>query len=185
MTDAERQQLRATCEATTPGPWFLAYATVHDGPRTRAYMRVEREIPDDAPEEAYDALPNTAVCHVPVVAGDTPTAQGARDGEFIATARTAVPRLLDEVDRLKVLAADRWALTAYRDLVEEAEVLVKERSQLRTELDEQHNAITCLRAALAEALDLFDDVWCTEHGHVSRPEQLERAAALRAWVRPC
>lgn len=183
MTSAERQQLRATCAAATPGPWFLAYATVHDGPRTREYMRVEREIPDDAPEEAYDALPNTAICHVPVIAGDTPTTQGAHDGEFIAAARTAVPRLLDEVDRLQVLAADRWALKAFRDTVEEAEALIKERTRLRTEVDEQHNAITCLRTALAEALDLFDAVGGPEHA--PRPEQLERAAALRALVPPC
>lgn len=36
-----------------------------------------------------------------------------------------------------------------------------------------------LRAALAEALDLFDAVWCPEHGHAPRAEQLARVDALR------
>jgi hypothetical protein len=36
-----------------------------------------------------------------------------------------------------------------------------------------------LRAALTEALDLFDATWCPEHGHAPKPEQLARAAELR------
>jgi len=45
--------------------------------------------------------------------------------------------------------------------------------------------IDVTNAALAEALDLFDAVWCPEHGHAPRPEQLARAEALRKLVRPC
>lgn len=41
-----------------------------------------------------------------------------------------------------------------------------------------------LRAALAEALDLFDATWCPEHGHAPRPEQLARAEELRKLVQP-
>ena len=47
--------------------------------------------------------------------------------------------------------------------------------ELRCALDE-------ITRGLAEALDLFDAVWCPEHGHAPKPEQLERAAKLRKLV---
>lgn len=43
--------------------------------------------------------------------------------------------------------------------------------ELRRELDEA-------AIGLGEALDLFDAVWCADHGHVPKPEQFARAAAL-------
>jgi len=44
--------------------------------------------------------------------------------------------------------------------------------ELRRDLD-------AMTAALGEALDLFDAVWCPEHGHQPRPDQLARAEKLR------
>jgi len=46
---------------------------------------------------------------------------------------------------------------------------------LRRELDD-------MTAALAEALDLFDNNWCPEHGHAPRPEVFERVVELRKKV---
>jgi len=47
--------------------------------------------------------------------------------------------------------------------------------ELRRALDE-------VTKGLAEALDLFDAVWCPEHGHAPKPSQLARAAELRKLV---
>ncbi len=41
-----------------------------------------------------------------------------------------------------------------------------------------------LRAALVEALDLFEAVWCAEYGHAPKPEQFSRAKELRKLVQP-
>lgn len=35
---------------------------------------------------------------------------------------------------------------------------------------------------LGEALDLFDAVWCADHGHVPTPDQFARAAALSKTI---
>ena len=35
---------------------------------------------------------------------------------------------------------------------------------------------------LRRALDLFAEVWCPEHGHAPKPEQITRAAELRKLV---
>lgn len=43
--------------------------------------------------------------------------------------------------------------------------------------------IRLLHSALAEALDLFDQTWCSEHGHAPKPEQLARAAELRKFLK--
>ena len=50
-------------------------------------------------------------------------------------------------------------------------------SQGATKLADEE--IKQLRAALVEALDLFDATWCPEHGHAPKEEQLARAAELR------
>ncbi len=49
-------------------------------------------------------------------------------------------------------------------------------------LDQRAARSVQLALALAEALDLFDATWCTEHGHSPKPEQLARAAELRKLV---
>lgn len=47
----------------------------------------------------------------------------------------------------------------------------------------EHENVT-LRAALTEALALFDATWCPEHGHAPSPEQLARIEVLRKMVKP-
>lgn len=50
-------------------------------------------------------------------------------------------------------------------------------SQGATKLADEE--IKQLRAALTEALNLFDSTWCPEFGHAPKEEQLTRAAELR------
>ena len=97
MTNERLEEIAARVNAATPGPWFAAASSVHSAPLSREYDRVERDIPEDAPAEAYAALPNSCVATVPVVSGDTPTARGVADAAFIAHARDDVLALLDEV----------------------------------------------------------------------------------------
>lgn len=180
MIDEELAEIRAVSDEATPGPWFLAYATVHDRPRAQEFMRIERETPDAAPDAAYEKLPDTAICHVPVVAGDTPTAQGARDAKFIAVARTAVPRLLDEVAQLRDHVSHIPALLDNINRLTKAVCEPPEFLEAVRVATSDEN--TQLRAALAEAIDIFDATWCPEHGHAPKPEQLERMSALRQLV---
>ena len=49
--------------------------------------------------------------------------------------------------------------------------------ELRRSLDEVSTGLTA-------ALDLFDAIWCPEHGHEPKPEVFARVAALRKLVRP-
>ena len=79
----------------TPGEWFFdSYSSVHSKPRVDEGDALERLIPDDAPDDdpRWAALPESGVCQVPCIAGDTGTAQGAHDARFIAAARTGWPR---------------------------------------------------------------------------------------------
>lgn len=145
VTDQDLAKIRSMIEATTPGPWFLAYATVHDEPRTREFMRIEHGIPDDAPDEAYEKLPNTAICHVPVVAGDTPTAQSSRDATFIAAARTAVPMLLDEIKRLRESVECLEAARA--DVARQLAEMTSARDEACGELEDTGGEFAITRAA--------------------------------------
>jgi hypothetical protein len=96
---ADLNKLRALAESATPGPWvFNSYSGVYSAPRSRERHEAEDMIPLDAPDDAYDALPEALIASVPVQMGDTATTQGARDAALIAAARTAIPELCDEVE---------------------------------------------------------------------------------------
>lgn len=88
MTDAE---LRALCEAATPGPWGVAYTSAGEakivvGDKGIALLR-----------HAWESSPDAA---------------------FIAAARTEVPRLLDENAALRLeLAQEREHHAFYRERV--------------------------------------------------------------------
>ena len=91
------------------------------------------------------------------------------DVEFIAASRGAVPALLDEVERLR----------------EENRVLTNKMSLTQGVSDkilEDLVDVEILRAAITEAIDIFDATWCPEFGHAPKPEQIERMAELRHLV---
>jgi len=163
ITDDDIKRLRALCEAATPGPWFRAYSAVHAESLTAEYSRIERTIPEDAPDEAYGALPDTAVAFVPVAYGDTPTVQGAKDGDLMAAARTALPALLEEVERLRLnvksllevntirrqllafVKMDRDKVRAAREQASQGRRYYADRTeQLEREVSRLHNAATLI-----------------------------------------
>ena len=75
MTDDELQTIKRLCEAATPGPW-------------RAFI------------EGRDHLAGSSFIQTPV---DDIELSGATDADydFIANARQDIPRLLDEIHRLR------------------------------------------------------------------------------------
>ena len=114
--------------AASPAPWFFdSYSSVHSEPLTREHSRIEATIPDDAADDdpAWATLPETLVCRVPCVAGDTGTAQGRADGAWVAAARTGWPRdaarvgvLADRCAALEARIATLSALVAAGDRME-------------------------------------------------------------------
>ncbi len=102
-TDVDRRldEVRGRAEKATPGKWFLSYCHVSSAPVVKEYDRLERLIPPDAPDSAYDHLPETQVANVPASHGDTPGLQAFKDGDFIAHARDDIPWLLSLVDELR------------------------------------------------------------------------------------
>ena len=104
---------RLDAEATK-GPWFYnSYSGVFSEPVSREYDAAVEALPDDAPDEAFGGLVEPCCAHVPVVGGDTATAQGAHDAALIAAYRTAAPLLADECSRLQAEVAQ---LRAERDM---------------------------------------------------------------------
>jgi len=106
ITDAELAEWERLANEATAGPWYFnGYSAIFSGPLSNEYDRIEREIEakygDGAPTSAFAALPETQCAYVPVVGGDTGTAQGMKDAAFIAAAREALPRLVAEVRRLR------------------------------------------------------------------------------------
>jgi hypothetical protein len=101
-------ELHSLTDAATEGPWFYnSYAGVFSEPLSLRYMQMEVELDARLKAEArestdddFAAFPDSLVCGVPVVGGDTATGQGRRDAAFIAAARGAVPKLLALVDGL-------------------------------------------------------------------------------------
>ena len=83
MTPLEREKLRALCDAATPGPWKARHRafglTAEDDECSGLGLVV------DGPPEAWNR---------------GQYARGA-DARFIAAAREALPRLLDELERVE------------------------------------------------------------------------------------
>lgn len=80
ITKEQIARLRELDKAATQGEWFIQYCHIFGG-----------ELNDDS-----DPLADVAIA-----GGDTPTAQGSADGEFICRSRNLLPALLDEVERLQ------------------------------------------------------------------------------------
>lgn len=151
-------ELQALADATTPGPWHHdSYGQVFSGALARAYNTAESQLPDDAPESAYDGLPDPTVCGVRRRGGEPADPVAASDAEFIAAARTAVPHLLDGIRRLE----------------SEADALRSENLTLRLQLvaaESRHAALAHpdIHAAIAETeppFPLMDGPIPTVAGH--------------------
>lgn len=105
MTPARLNELRALCDAATEGPWKTCGASddrckcghVWSRPRDghiATAMHIDQYAKDDPGRlEAEELVPH-----------DLDEMVG--NARFIAAARTAIPELLDEIERLKKLIGD-------------------------------------------------------------------------------
>ena len=82
MTEEQIKAARARCDAATEGPWDFDTEFFNDGPGSNWTVYPEHD------DEHQIALVNGKM-------------NGAGDAEFIAHARTDLPRALDEIDRLR------------------------------------------------------------------------------------
>ena len=128
ITDDEIKAARALCDAATPGPWKHVR-----GPAARdvLYDANGRELLFTSNE--YYARADLE----------------ENDAAFIAAARTLVPRLLDEVERLR---------TALAEAVDIANDQVRQRTNLAAAVEGDAWRMAALRSALAEAVDALNDV---------------------------
>lgn len=103
MTDrlsaADRAAIRARCEAATPGPWQRDDGNDASGYIVVVTLAFDPDGPNYAPDDNY--------C---VVACDEDYPMKATDADFIAAARSDVPRLLDALEAAE--AKTQAALTA-------------------------------------------------------------------------
>jgi hypothetical protein len=99
MSDAELAAIRERCEAATEGPW----------------RRITLDIPwnDVVTDDQQTVVANSwDICEIAtrerIVEPKWTLQHDIADAEFIAAARTDVPALLDEVDRLRGLLRDAY-----------------------------------------------------------------------------
>lgn len=99
LTDADLDEIEARANAATPGPWDVSDGNEGDWPPRPLWM---------VTNEAFHNPP--ADDDTPWIAAELHT--GVRDdAEFVAAARTDVPRLLAEVRRLRAALASLPAAT--------------------------------------------------------------------------
>ena len=136
-------ELDAAREAATPGPWFFnSYSAVMSSPRLGEYNDAESLIPEDAPDEAYDGLPEFVVARVPVAGGDTATRQGATDAALIVAAVNHLPALVS-------------ALRAVADLADELEAEARRHDDAEpVTTQDLHRMILAAKHCRAHARDL-------------------------------
>ncbi len=153
---SRRDELRRLAVAATPGPWSWS-----DANRMEAPVRL-----DDfgaGLEEVRDTIIETDGGYYP---------PNAHDRSFIAASRTAVPDLLDEIERLEkerdlgdrmlseaapFEARQGARITALETALSVANTVAGEAALV---LEQQDRDLDRLRAALGEALDM----WCDETG---------------------
>lgn len=121
MNTDELKDISDRAAAATPGPWFFnGYSGVFGEHLVREYLAWERKLEEklgvegrDAVDDDFDTAPETLVANVPAYHGDTATAQGAEDAEFIAASRSAVPALLAHIREQDETIAQAFAMVAH------------------------------------------------------------------------
>ena len=157
ITDDEIKAARALCEAATPGPWTARFDEYVIGDNVSARVSIRND--DGAWVDSERTIVNESM---------------RGDAAFIAAARTLVPRLLDEDERLKAALAEA---------VDIANDQVRQRTNLAAAVEGDAWRMAALRSALADALDALDAIAA---GTFFRPEEYARqkAAALKSKVAP-
>lgn len=116
LTPHRLAQIKARADAATPGPWLPAVAPHTDDNVTKAQWLADTLDPDvDRPLYVTWAETDREDLSyiVPAVTGDGP--RSSDNAEFIAAARTDVPDLLHEIDRLRAANDQLAQLLADRD----------------------------------------------------------------------
>lgn len=102
LTPDELAAIRARCEAATPGPWTLSHFSAKDTEDGDAETHIQCYA--DADEEEGVSL---AWVNHWSYGDDPPKQESVANALFISRARTDVPRLLDEVERLRTAIRTR------------------------------------------------------------------------------
>jgi len=107
MREDELEEIEALCSATTPGPWFVR--TLDDDHAMN--LVAVSTTPDTGCAERWpnfdhrEIVASTLVQHPRYV--DSGDERWDENATFIAMAREVVPRLVDEIRRLRSLLADQ------------------------------------------------------------------------------
>ena len=86
------KKLREICEKASPGPWKAVASRTAVGVCYRIFPESWGKVPDHGGICAYDDCTSL---------NPHPKGEQAANAQFIAAARTALPELLDEVERLR------------------------------------------------------------------------------------
>jgi len=118
MTDPTDAELRALCDAATPGPWD------HDNPDANRREIVCETMYGPDNKSLFDTLNSEAACIHEDHDEDGSSywdETGRRNFAFIAAARTALPRLLNERDELvaRADAADKYLDESVQERLDE------------------------------------------------------------------
>lgn len=118
LTEDELKQLRELCDAATDGPWWVSDDGLND-------------VWNGEEEFAENLIAPGCVRH-----GEAPSERIRADQDFIAAARTALPQLLDEIDRLKKEAGCHKCSSCNTTTADAyGTQLMVETSELRDEID--------------------------------------------------
>lgn len=197
MTDEELKAARELCDGATPGPWqadldmvsdHVITALVHDGDRYTfsAHLDTDHEVWAETEGQWTDVDSKNRDEKWRLAR----EGQELRDATFIAAARTLVPQLLDEIERLRnpplteaqVIAAlhegaaERAAAegdNAWTSLLHQRQELTEQVAKLSNENDTLHQALQLMarkcgeldraRADAASSTTSWEDIAIHQH----------------------
>jgi len=154
---------REIMRAATSRPWIEIGRCAHSEPLLDEFKRIEKTIPDDAPESEYDRLPDTSVFIVDGRGDLYPTVRGQADLAAIVTAVNNFEALIDECDRLTArqqeLLATIVRVTNETPFADEASDALRQRGALLAEIGTMRASLAATKSALKEACDLAEEGW--------------------------
>jgi len=160
VTLPDPKTLRKILNEASPGPWSGdAYSTVFSIPLLEKRSELEAAIPNDAPDSAWDILPEACVAQVDISRGDTPTPQGHKNLLLIELAPALAQEVLEQHDQINRL------IDSLHDQAAKYEIQIRD---LR-------DALLCLCALTQPADNIHADVTPLHRAHA---EAVRALAAL-------